>query len=387
MTTAREFAARAAELAMVWPEPALATVRAGTSSVAPASGKVSDVLTRYVDVENFPRTCVVLVDGLGRLNLDERIGHAPTLRSGIADGASLLAPYPSTTSASIASFGTGCAPASTGMLGYTVRDPDSGVLGNLVQWTGLPDPLTWQPRPTVFETLSASGIRVTSVGPERFRDSGMTRASLRGSTYLSAEHWYDRIDAAAGALRQPGLAYVYWGDLDKAGHHHGWQSAKWCDELEKVDAGIRRLIAAVPRGTQILVTADHGMIDVDRSHRWDAATDAMLAADVAMTAGEPRALHVHAAPGADGQAIADRWRDVLGDNALVLGRDEAVAAGLFGELDEAMLPRIGDVVVAMAGRATVVDSRTQSPASMEMIGVHGSLTEFEMMVPLLRWEG
>jgi len=41
------------------------------------------------------------------------------------------------------------------------------------------------------------------------------------------------------------------------------------------------------------------------------------------------------------------------------------------------------VVVAMTGRATVVDSRTQSPASLDLVGVHGSLTRHEMLVPCI----
>ena len=46
-------------------------------------------------------------------------------------------------------------------------------------------------------------------------------------------------------------------------------------------------------------------------------------------------------------------------------------------------PVIGDVVVATTGRATVVDSRTQTPASLGLVGVHGSLTRQEMLVPCL----
>ncbi|WNB84443.1 hypothetical protein [Cellulomonas sp. ATA003] len=37
----------------------------------------------------------------------------------------------------------------------------------------------------------------------------------------------------------------------------------------------------------------------------------------------------------------------------------------------------------MTGRSTVVDSRTQSSASMDLVGMHGSFTRAEMVVPLL----
>ncbi|MEK8228819.1 hypothetical protein NKG05_26780 [Oerskovia sp. M15] len=82
-------------------------------------------------------------------------------------------------------------------------------------------------------------------------------------------------------------------------------------------------------------------------------------------------------------AVAARWSTVLGDAALVALRDDAVAAGWFGPVADHVLPTIGDVVVAMRGRATVVDSRTQTAASLQLVGVHGSLTRAEMQVPLL----
>ncbi len=67
----------------------------------------------------------------------------------------------------------------------------------------------------------------------------------------------------------------------------------------------------------------------------------------------------------------------------MLTGDDAVAAGLFGPVSAHVRPLIGDLVVAATGRATVVDSRTQTPASLRLVGVHGSLTPAELRVPLL----
>jgi hypothetical protein len=139
----------------------------------------------------------------------------------------------------------------------------------------------------------------------------------------------------------------------------------------------------MPPGTLLLVTADHGMVDVDLARRWDVATDAVLRRDVALVAGEPRALHLHLEDGADADAVAARWTEHLGDDALVVTRDQAVRQGWFGAVEDRVRPVVGDVVVAMAGRATVVDSRTQTPASLDLVGVHGSLTRSEMLVPCL----
>ncbi|GEL93784.1 alkaline phosphatase family protein [Cellulomonas composti] len=327
------------------------------------------------------RVCVVLVDGLGHRNLLERSGHAPFLRRLAADSTPLTSTFPSTTATAMGTFGTGTSPGRTAMLGYTVRVPQTGALGNLVSWTDLPDPERWQPHPTVLEGLVAAGVSVTSVGPSRFSGSGLTRAALRGPTYRDAESLAARVDGALAALREPGVAYLYWGDVDKAGHQHGWGSWQWGDALEAMDAELGRLARSLPRDALLVVTADHGMVDVDPAARWDVAHDEALRRGVALVAGEPRALHLHLEPGVDGDDVVDRWRDVLGDAALVVTRDEAVAAGLFGPLDERVAPVIGDVVVATTGRATIADSRTQTAASLQLVGVHGSLTPHEMLVP------
>ncbi|WP_028046494.1 alkaline phosphatase family protein [Cellulomonas sp. URHE0023] len=329
------------------------------------------------------RVCVVLVDGLGYANLSERAGHAPFLRRELGGSTPLTSTFPSTTATAMGTFGVGAPPGRTGMLGYTVRDPATGRLGNLVSWTDLPPAREWQREKTVFEHLSGAGIGVTSIGPARFAGSGLTEAALRGPVYVRAESLADRVDATVAALRTPGVAYLYWGDVDKAGHHHGWGSLQWGDALAELDAELGRLARSLPRDALLLVTADHGMVDVDLGQRWDVATHPTLRAGVELVAGEPRALHLHLVQGTDAGDVARRWRDVLGPAAVVATREEAVDHGWFGDVAEHVAPIIGDVVVAMTGRATVVDSATQSPASLDLIGVHGSLTRHEMLVPCI----
>ena len=328
------------------------------------------------------RVCVVLVDGLGYENLTERAGHAPFLRSLLNGAGPLSAGYP-TTAASMGSFGTGTGPGRTGLVGYTVRNPASGGLANMVSWDGLGPAREWQREPTVFERLVAHGVTVTTVGPAKFMGSGLTEAALRGGGYRAAESLAQRVDAALRLLREPGLVYLYWGDVDKTGHHEGAGSWQWGDQLEALDGELRRLVRSLPKNATVVVTADHGMVDVDPSRRRDVATTPGLAEGVALVAGEPRALHVHLEPGVDPRAAEARWADVLGDDAVVLTGDDAVEAGLFGPVSGHVRPLIGDLVVAATGRATVVDSRTQTPASLQLVGVHGSLTPAELRVPLL----
>ena len=74
----------------------------------------------------------------------------------------------------------------------------------------------------------------------------------------------------------------------------------------------------------------------------------------------------------------------LGDAFWVLSRDEAVSSGLYGPVvSDHVLPRIGDVVAAARADHAVGDSRVMPPWVLGLIGMHGSVTDEELRVPLL----
>ncbi len=92
---------------------------------------------------------------------------------------------------------------------------------------------------------------------------------------------------------------------------------------------------------------------------------------------------LYAEPDCDPNDIARRWRDRLGDAALVRTRDEAIDQGMFGVVEPRVRPMLGDVLVSAAGRATFVDSRIQTDKATRLPGVHGSQTALEMDIPCL----
>lgn len=364
--------------------PAAAYDGGGLADVLPsvcAALGVPDVVGR-LPVPECRRAVVVLVDGLGDVLLRRRGGHAPFLRSLLATGTTLLSGFPSTTATSMGTFGTGLPPGAHGMLGYMVMIPGADRLLNELSWEDGPDPYLWQPRPTLFGEAEAAGVRVTRIGPGYFDGSGLTNAALRGGSFVAATTLADRVDATLSALnRDPrSLAYLYWGEVDKIGHVRGPDSWQWGAELEAVDGELRRLADSVPDDTAIVVTADHGMVTSPLDERIDLAHDAELAAGVRHVGGEARALQLYCEPGATDDVVAT-WTARLGQDAWVVPRAEADA--LFGGIDDAMLERVGDVVVAMRGTQAVVDSRTQRHELRSLIGLHGSLTPDEIAIPFL----
>jgi hypothetical protein len=129
------------------------------------------------------------------------------------------------------------------------------------------------------------------------------------------------------------------------------------------------------------VTADHGMVDISPDDKFDVDAHPELRSGLALLGGEPRARHLYARRGAAADLLAT-WRDVLGDQAWVMSRDEAIKEGWFGPVDPAMASRIGDVVAAPAGSFALVATKAE-PRESALLGMHGSLTPSEQLVPAL----
>jgi hypothetical protein len=330
------------------------------------------------------RACLLVVDGLGWDLLAAHRSAAPFL-AGLAEetGCWLTAGFPATTVTSLSSLGTGRPPGQHGMLGYQVRVPGTARLLNALRWDNAVDPIAWQPDSTVFERAAAAGISALRIASGAYRNSGLSTASMRGADYRSADTPGALVGRAAAALaEQPrALAMVYTGDLDATGHACGCLSPAWRYQLGHVDRLAEQLAGALPPGTALHVTADHGMVDVPPAERIDADRLPQLREGVAVLGGEPRARHVYARPGAAREVLAT-WRETLAGSAWVVGKDEAIEAGWFGPVDSRVTARIGDVVAAASGSSAVV-ATVAEPRESALIGMHGSLAASDQRVPLL----
>lgn len=329
-------------------------------------------------LQHAPQQLVILVDGLGVNLLESRMGHAPTLRAHRHTIRMARTILPSTTAAAISSFGTGALPGQTRMVGYSVAHNDTTM--NLLAFAEGVNIRAWQPVPTLFERLSLAGVESVVISPPTFASSGLTQAALRGSRHHGAVGLLDRVNAAVNELRQgTQLVYLYWSEIDHVGHKYGAHCPEWTAALEEFDAGLKTLLRQLPTGVQTVLTADHGMIDIAQHNILDLAHTSTLAEGVRVIAGETRALHVHAQPGC-GQAVRERWAHYLGDKARVFSPEEA--AQILGQ--GVGVEVVGDALVLMSDHFGVVDSRIQSPGAISLVGVHGSYTDDEILIPVIR---
>ncbi|HEX9175651.1 MAG TPA: nucleotide pyrophosphatase/phosphodiesterase family protein [Mycobacterium sp.] len=332
--------------------------------------------------------CVLLIDGLGAELLDTYAADAPVLAE--MRGQTLQVGFPSTTVAGLAALGTGCRSGEHGMVGYSFRLPGAGLF-NALRWRPHPwgedlrddvAPEQVQPMPTTFERAASAGVAVSVVSGAEFTGSGLTRAVLRGGRYVGVHALGDLAVGVRAAIADGGFCYGYHGELDLLGHVYGPGAAAWRSQLRQVDRLVESVVESLPPGGLLAVVADHGMVSVDSANAVDVDDCEQLLDGVQAIGGEPRARHVYVADGA-AEAVLAAWREALADRAWVVSREEAIAAGWFGErVTDDVRPRIGDVVVAARGSAAVVRRKVE-PLESSLIGHHGSLTTAEQRVPLL----
>ncbi len=330
------------------------------------------------------RYVVLLVDGLGWHAVRRSLQAAPYLASLLGAAIPITAGVPSTTATSLASLGTGLPPGQHGLVGYTSRVPQTGEILNALTWESDLVARAYQTKPTLFERAVEAGVAVTSVGLERFANSGLTEAGLRGPDFSGFEHERDserRIALVAeAALRgDRSLVYAYERELDHTGHVVGCQSEDWLRQLTRIDVLCEQLRTSLDDDVAMIITGDHGMVDVPAAGQIIIEDSADLMAGVSAIAGEGRfrQLYVDDEPV---DRVVTRWRSIIGDRAWVRTREEAIDDGWFGQVDPDLVDRYGHVLVAMRSRWAVMTR--QYPRELSLVGMHGSLTAEEMLVPL-----
>ncbi len=267
------------------------------------------------------------------------------------------------------------------MVGYTSRVPGSGQRLNSLKWDQPVDPLLWQPHRTVLERMQDAGIAASSVNDAKFADSGLTLCSQRGVPFHGINSVWERLDVVVEVVESStrAMTYAYESRLDHTGHGKGCASEEWRTMLTTIDAELADLREELPRDTVLLVTADHGMIDLPASDRFDVDSSAHLLDDVTLLAGEARFRHVYTRAGAAAD-VAARWQAELGDRALVRTQDGI--EDWFGPIAPDVRGRIGDVLVAALGDFAVFSSR-EFGIELKMTGFHGSISEAELRIPVL----
>jgi hypothetical protein len=267
------------------------------------------------------------------------------------------------------------------MAGYTCRVPETGRRMNLLTWDQPVEPEQWQPRPLVLAQIREAGFDADVVNEAKFAESGLTRCTQRQVPFHGVKSTWERLDVVLEIVDESprGVVYTYDSRLDHTGHLEGCTSDAWRETLLAIDADIAEMREELPDDTVLLVTADHGMLDLPDTDRFDLDSIPELRDGVELVAGEARLRHLYSRPGAADDVVAC-WRGILGDRAVVERREELT--DWFGPIAPEVRGRFGDVIVASLGEFAVFSS-ADFPQEFMLRGFHGSVTEAELAIPLL----
>ncbi len=322
---------------------------------------------------------LLVLDGLGWHQLRAEGSVAPVLSQ--AAGRPITSVAPTTTATALTSIATGAVPAHHGILGYRMS-PGSGRPGevmNVLRWSSDAGDLRRVLPAGSFQRAPAfGGLSVAAVTRSEFATTGFTAAHL-GSARLVGWRVPSTMIVEVSRLLASGepFVYAYYDGIDKVAHEHGL-GEHFRMELRAADRLVGDLVEVLPPGAALVVTADHGQVQIEGS----AITPAPeIMASVSMISGEGRFRWLHARPGAGDDLLA-AVTEMHGHEAWVRSREQTVEEGWFGgTLAVGFADRLGDVAIVARDPVAFLDPADTGESLLR--ARHGSLTEAEMRVPLI----
>ncbi len=347
------------------------------SGLVPALLEPSDAAPAWLPAVAWEADQVVLLvlDGLGWDQLEERRHLAPTL-AGLVGGP-ITSVTPTTTATALTSIATGLPPGEHGVVGYRVA-VDGEVL-NVLRWSTAEGDARKRIDPELFQTHAAfAAQRPAVVTKAEFSSSGFSGAHLCEVRFNGYRVPSTMVTEVRRLLRagEP-FVYAYYDGIDKVAHEYGL-GEHYDAEVVAADRLVADVLAVLPPGAAVVVTADHGQVEVgDRI----VELHADLGPHIAYQSGEGRFRWLHARQGRTA-TLLEAAQAHHGDVAWVVTRDETIEEGWWGpKVTDAARQRLGDVALVAREPVSFHDPADTGP--FVLIGRHGSLTRAEMLVPCL----
>jgi hypothetical protein len=321
------------------------------------------------------RVVLLVLDGLGWHQLQERRHLAPTLAG--MEGGAIQTVLPTTTSTALTSISTGAPPGEHGIIGYRIAI--EGEVLNVLKWATRHGDARETIPPQKLQTQAAFlGQRPPAITRAEFATSGFSGAHLDGTRFRPWRMPSTLVTEIGGLTRtgEP-FVYAYYDGIDKVSHEYGLRQ-HYDAELVAADRLVADILEVVPRGTAVVVTADHGQVhtgtDVQHLH-------GDVIQHVSFQSGEARFRWLHARPGR-ADALLEAAVAHHADAGWIRSRDQLVADGWFGPtVTPDALARLGDVALVAKGTTAFLEPTDTGP--YHLVGRHGSATPAELDVPLL----
>ncbi|MGI9623307.1 MAG: alkaline phosphatase family protein [Acidimicrobiales bacterium] len=330
------------------------------------------------DVLGAEQVVVLVIDGLGHSQLFARAHLAPCLSQ--MTGKAITTVAPTTTATALTSIATGASPGEHGVVGYKMWV--AGEVLNALRWSSALGDARERIEPEELQPIEPFvGRSPAVISQAQFAETGFTRAHLRGTDYRP--YWLaSSIPVEIRAALDEGcpFVYAYYDGIDKVAHISGL-GVHYEAELAFVDRLVAAIIDSLPANAALVVTAYHGQVQVGDRILPISAEALALSSHIS---GEARFVWLHAS-GGRAEDLLECSRDAHSDVAWVVGVEQVLDERWFGAtVTPPARARFGDVAIVAREPVALVDPESPGPA---LEGRHGSLTEAEMIVPLLTATG
>jgi hypothetical protein len=326
-------------------------------------------------IRHASQVVLLVLDGLGWDQLQDRRHVAPTLAA--MQGGPITTVAPTTTATALTSITTGLTPGEHGLIGY--RMAVAGEILNVLRWSVAAEDRRRQTPPADLQRFVAfTGREVPVVGPFELSTTAFTEAHMAGGRQHGWRAQSSMVVEVGIQLRAgERFVYAYYGGIDRIAHERGF--GEFYDaELRTADRLVADLLGVLPPGAALLVTADHGQVEVGERV---ISPSRQLLSLCSFQSGEGRFRWLHARRGASEELLAAATAE-FGDTAWVVSRQQTLDEQWFGAtVPPSVQHRLGDVALVAYAPVSYDDPADTGPFALQCR--HGSLTSAEVYVPLL----
>lgn len=354
----------------------------------------------------------ILADGLGYEQVDLYNRRIPLLGmlQTRADIYPITSVFPSTTAAALTTLHTGLTPQEHGLPEWFLYFEEVNMIVETLPFKvmrgseregllelGLGPDMLYEGK-TLYQKLREAGVVSYAFIFHEYIRGSYTAATLKGARIVPFRNSTDLTDKLVDTLeheRGPAYFFVYWTNIDSVQHTFGPHSREHLDELSAFSDMLTReflpkLTPSSADKTALILTADHGQLPIDgqdiiylnkylelgTKYLWGGTKKSIL------PTGSPHDVFLFIHPPML-EDVLSFLRSELAGKADVMRTEEAIAQGLFGinEPSEKFLHRIGNVLILPYKHYHVWYAHFPEDA-FTLKGMHGGLSEEEMLVPL-----
>ena len=341
----------------------------GLASSYSSDPSLSDILDRQRPEKVF----VLLVDGMGANLIKRKLAADSFLNRNLLAKTNTVCP--STTTAATSAIRNGRPPCENGWLGWSqyLKEADDIIIP--FRSMGFYNDVCYEkdifkryvPIPTTEEELNKAGIEARILFPS-FEEDGcedFDEMCCRLADFSYSDQYR--------------YIYAYWDKYDTYMHEYG-PSHKICDSyLEHINYEIENLVNNLSEDTMLIVTADHGQVDIHR--HFNLCRSEFEKYLVRRPSLEQRAMSLSIRKGME-KEFEKRFKECFENDYILLSRAQAIAGNLFG--DKPRHPRFDEFVgdyIAIAKSDMVLIYRERDECHYP--GQHAGICDDEIYVPII----